>query len=114
MFCLAFYLCYGFLMMQIANPPILAFAFGALYFPTTLVTAVVELLYLGGKKKTPLLIGLVMDVMMTFLVSSFWVMMVLRGGSAMMAHGILSISINVLISITLGLQIYRRQKPRIK
>ena len=31
MFCLAFYLCYGFLMMQIANPPISAFAFGALF-----------------------------------------------------------------------------------
>ena len=113
MFCMAFFMCYTLLMMPKADPPVIAVLFAAMYFPTTIVTTIVELIFLGNGKKIVELLGFVLDLVLTILVSGYWIMMILVGGNTMLGHGILCISVNVLIVGVMAFKaFYKEDKAR--
>lgn len=109
MFCMAFFMCYTLLMMPKADPPVIAVVFAAIYFPTTIVTTIVELIFLGNGKKIVELLGFVLDLVLTILVSGYWIMMILVGGNGMMGHGLLCISINVLIVGVMAFKVFYKE-----
>lgn len=112
MFCMAFYLCYSILVMPKANPSVLAFGFAAIYFPTTLVTTVIELVYLGNGRRVVEMLGFVLDLVLTILVSGFWIVMIVAYGNDMLGHGILCISVNVLIAGVMAFKVFYKMKGK--